>query len=367
MKILILTPWYPDEQNPNHGIFIRDQAVALAREHTVYVLSSKVDYHAFGLSSWKMRVAREGPLSESRLVVKKSLPVFNQFNYFWITIRESRAIVRSMAPDVIYSNIGYPGAFWGWCLSRLTGVRWVFSEHTLLHNNFRSVFHRWMTISFVRRADAVITVSRHSAAMIQKYTGRDAVVVPNIIRFDLFREIHPVPGPKVHIGFLGSSFFRKKGLNLLLRSLSGVTADFVLHIGGNDPELDMYRKQAEELGLASRCIWHGAVVHSEVPAFMARLNFFVSASVFESFGMAIAEAMACGLPVVSTCSGGPADFVHEGNGILVPNQDHLALRAALQRMLVSWSTYDRQRIRGEVVERFSAQSFVAKVLPVLHG
>ncbi len=51
MKILFLTPWYPDEQFVNHGIFVRDQAVAVNEQNEVWVISSKVDYTRFGFLS----------------------------------------------------------------------------------------------------------------------------------------------------------------------------------------------------------------------------------------------------------------------------------------------------------------------------
>ena len=377
MKILFLTPWYPDAALPNHGIFIKDQALALSKvnsktsdtidgQHEVHVISAKVNYQSFGFFSFTTTTEQHGNLTETRLVIKRSLPIFNQLNFFWCLLKVSGKIASSFKPDLIHSNIGFPGAYWGWRLSKKTDRPWVLSEHTLLHNNFRSLFHKWMTVRFLQKANAVITVSRHSAAIIKNITGYQAQVIPNIIRFDLFSTIHPAPALPVQIGFLGSHFFKKKGLDVLLKALSTIQQDYMLHIGGNDPDLKTYQELTVHYGIDQKCVWHGAVAREQVPLFFSRLHFFVSASRFESFGMAIAEAMACGLPVVSTESGGPTDFVTDSNGVLIPVNDPDALKSALERMMDRWSQYDRELIRKSVITRFN-QETIARELEAIYA
>ena len=357
MKILFLTPWYPDEKLPNHGIFIQDQATALAANNQVQVISSKVDYTGFGFFSKKIIVNRNGNLTEKKLTIKRSLPLFNQINYFYCTISESLKTCKEFNPDVIHSNIGYPGAFWGWCVSLLTKKPWILSEHTLLNNNFRSPVHRWFTIHFLQKANAVVTVSNYSAGIIKKNTGIKAIVIPNIIRFDLFKEKKLSTKPEVHIGFLGSGFFEKKGLMTLLTALSKINANYILHIGGNDPKRNFYEMHAKSLGIENKCLWHGEILRNQVPEFMDRLDFFVNCSLFESFGMAIAEAMSCGLPVVCTSNGGPADFINETNGILVPAGDDASLSQALLKMINHYGDYDSKIIREQVKVKFSESPF----------
>ncbi|MFM7329705.1 MAG: glycosyltransferase, partial [Bacteroidota bacterium] len=82
----------------------------------------------------------------------------------------------------------------------------------------------------------------------------------------------------------------------------------------------------------------------------------VSASRFESFGVAIAEALACGLPVVSTDSGGPADFIGDQDGTLVPLEDSGGLRYSIVSMMEKFRSFDREAMRARVVERFSSSA-----------
>jgi glycosyltransferase involved in cell wall biosynthesis len=366
VKILFLTPWYPDAEQPGHGIFIRDQVRAIvAGGHEVRVIKVKVDYSRSGLLSYKKEMISDGAVAETHLNIASSFPVFNQVNFFVICFLQSIRVVRSFRPDIIHGNIGYPGAFWSWITAKYCKLPVVLTEHTLLHNNFRSKIHKWFTIKFIRKIDQVITVSKHSASIIEKWTGVRPVVIPNIVDLTLFQGIHSFPDAEiVNIGFLGNGF-KKKGLDTLFRSLAGIDLPFRLIIGGIDlKEYQAFRDMANEPGLKDKVEFIGFVPRHEVAAFMSRLHFFVSPSVFESFGVAIAEAMACGLPVVCTDSGGPGDFVNKENGVLVPVGDSDALRNALVTMFRKYAGYDREAIRLSIVSRFSANRIAAEITGV---
>src|SRR5688572_8973438 len=121
MNILFLTPWYPDEINSFHGIFIRDQAVALKQQHEVLVISSKIDYKRFGFLSSNIAENEFHGVKEFRIRIKKSFLIFNQLNYFILSVWHTWRITRSFKPDIIHGNIGYPGSFWSWCISKILG------------------------------------------------------------------------------------------------------------------------------------------------------------------------------------------------------------------------------------------------------
>ena len=359
MKILFLTPWYPDEKNPNHGIFIRDQAIALSSQHEVIVISSKIDYTKFGLKTFDVKQSSFQNVKEYRLVVNRSLPIYNQLNYFLISTQVAAEVAKQWKPDIIHGNIGYPGTFWSWLVSKRVGKPFIITEHTFIYNNFRSVVHKKLMLFALRKASTVITVSTSAAKEIKKYVNRHIEVVPNIVDVDNY-SIAPYPQSPTVIGFLGS-MSAKKGLDVLLRALSKTDKDFILHIGGGGTMFDTYKKLAKDLGIFSKCRFFGFIKPTDVPAFMNQLHFFVNTSLFESFGIAIVEAMVSGLSVVCYDNGGPSDFVDEANGVLVKNQDEEKLLNAIEWMTENYQTYDREKIRASVVERFSAKAFVMKM------
>ena len=86
-------------------------------------------------------------------------------------------------------------------------------------------------------------------------------------------------------------------------------------------------------GLGDRVAVLGAVQSDRIIELYLASDVFVLASRFESYGMALAEAIAHGLPVVSTTAGAIPDTVPEGTGLLVPPDDVGALAQALRRLI----------------------------------
>lgn len=362
MKILFLTPWYPDERNPNHGIFVRDQALAIGRNHEVWVVSSKIDYSGFGFSSLSRNDSQFQGLKESRITLKRSLPVFNQFNYFLRSARETFKIAREFNPDIIHGNIGYPGAFWSWVMSRLLKVPFIVTEHTRIINNFRSVIHRKLTLFGFRRAGRIIAVSAWHADELFTFVGKRPEVIPNVINFEKFPKITVLPDTtEFQIGFLGGMNTPVKGLDILLQAASTLTGRFKLHIGGKGDLLEQYKTLAKGLNVYDKCIFYGAVPHEQVSLFMEKLHFFVSASRSETFGIAMVEALVCGLPVVATNSGGPGEYITPENGVIVPVENAEKLREGISGIMKNFAGYNQHQIRKQVKEKFSTEDFLQKI------
>lgn len=95
-------------------------------------------------------------------------------------------------------------------------------------------------------------------------------------------------------------------------------------------------------GLGPRVDVLGAVTDEKVSALYADADVFVLASRFEGYGMAYAEALAHGLPVIGTTGGATPETVPPDAGILVPPGDAAALAAALRRLIADRS--ERQRL-----------------------
>jgi L-malate glycosyltransferase len=361
MKVLILTPWYPHERNSSSGVFIKSQAKALSKRHEVTVVFATVDYATFSFSSSHSYVSVDNLINEYRIIVNKSILLFNQLNYLVIIILKSWRIAKSFRPDVIHAHVGYPTAFWAWSLAKLMGVPFVLTEHTRPVNSFRSFIHKRLTIFGMKRADALVAVSNMLSREIKEYVSRPVVVVPNVVETKQFSVSDFPKSEVIQIGFLGTLNKPVKGLDILLKACQKLKVDFTLHIGGRGVLLEEYKRLSVELGISSKCKFYGFVPVAEVPHFMSRLHFFVCSSRSETFCVALAEAIASGRPVVSTKCGGPEDFVNASNGILVNVEDVDSLLIGIEQLMGTYQNFDRLKINKEMSDLFSGDRFVEKV------
>ena len=130
----------------------------------------------------------------------------------------------------------------------------------------------------------------------------------------------------------------RKGYDVLVRALGGLdNLDWRLTIAGStDREpatADRLRGLIDETRLGSRIALAGAVGDEELAGLYDAADVFVSSSLFEGYGMVLAEAMARGLPLVASTGGAAAATVPDGAGLKVPPGDVAALRDALRRVI----------------------------------
>ena len=164
-------------------------------------------------------------------------------------------------------------------------------------------------------------------------------------------------------------FAPQKAHDVLLRALARVDDPSVrLLLVGDDPFGDGRRKAeavARELALGDRAVFAG--IRRDVPQLLAASDAFVMASLWEGLGLVFLEAMAAGLPVVSTRVSAVPEVVVEGEtGLLVPPSDADALAAAMRALAADPALRAKLGAagRGRVRERFGLDRMVDETLAV---
>lgn len=123
----------------------------------------------------------------------------------------------------------------------------------------------------------------------------------------------------------------QKGHATLLEAAAQVP-DAVFVLAGDGPEREPLEALAQRLGVADRVRFLGR--REDVPELLAACDLFALPSLYEGSSLAVLEAMAAGIPIVSSAIGGTDELMEDGrSGLLVPPGDAEALAAALRRAL----------------------------------
>jgi glycosyltransferase involved in cell wall biosynthesis len=143
----------------------------------------------------------------------------------------------------------------------------------------------------------------------------------------------------------------RKGYDVLVAALAEVSdLSWRLTVAGaRDRSSETVRGLEDDiarLGLAERISFIGAVTPERLLRHYAAADLFVLASRFEGYGMAFAEAIAHGVPVVGTTAGAIPDTVPAGAGVLAPPDDAAALSAILRRLIESAPERERLAARA---------------------
>jgi glycosyltransferase involved in cell wall biosynthesis len=191
---------------------------------------------------------------------------------------------------------------------------------------------------------SLATVSQRSADLLKRYFGRqDVRVIPNGVDTREF-------SPSARLGhrtearlkrnfrdselvllFIGNDW-RVKGLPAVLKAMAA-TPGLPLHllVVGDDLR-GPYQEMAKSLGILERCRWESTC--SDVVDLYAAADVYVSPSLEDSFGMPVAEAMACGLPVITSVFAGVSGLMrNEVDGFVLEDpRDTQALQVLLERL-----------------------------------
>lgn len=140
-----------------------------------------------------------------------------------------------------------------------------------------------------------------------------------------------------------SRLIPRKGIRYLILAMKAIARerkDAALTIVGDGPELGRLKRLADSLGISSKVIFLGYVSHGSLPAVYRKADIFILPSLHEGMSNTVLEAMASGLPVVTTDTGGTKELI-SGNGIVVTKKSADDLSKAIlailsDRKMMAW-------------------------------
>jgi UDP-glucose:(heptosyl)LPS alpha-1,3-glucosyltransferase len=187
-------------------------------------------------------------------------------------------------------------------------------------------------------------------------------VIHNGVDCDNFRP-RPERRDRFVLLFVGSGF-RGKGLEYCVRALAQLPAHVELRVAGKGKP-GAYMRLARRLGVATRLSFAGMV--SDMPALYATGDLLVLPAVYESFANVCLEAMACGLPVVTSRINGASEVIEAGrNGAIVEEPANVPALAAAIRQFLHRAAWEKASVAArQTAERLPFSLNVERTLAVI--
>lgn len=373
MKIFVVSRGVPSAGDPQWGSFEWDQVRALRQcGHEVCVLSvetrKKSKFRTFRLESDVVDGINHynavcGPIGALKYLNDKAY--ISALSFFWKRLYE-HVVSREGKPDIIYAHYSHIIAM----VAKMSGkinVPIVGMEHWSELGKpvvKPSILKR--SKSSYRNIDRLLVVSSALQNNIKRLVGVDSVIVPNMVGKEFYYS--PVTRDNSSVEFISTgNLLPIKCMDLIIQAFSIIKDriyDWRLTIVGSGPEFTKLQNLIDENGLSDKIQLVGRKTREEIVKLLNSSDVYILASSSETFGVAGAEAIACGVPVISTDCGGPSDFVTETNGIVVPVNDVTKLSEAILYMYDNHSRFNRKTISEAYRKKFSTEAIAAKLTDI---
>ena len=308
----------------------------------------------------------------------------NRYDAFRLIFELSR-IIRNEKPGIILSVESYANqlAVMAKYIARyrvpLCISERIETKNFLSDMNLKKIREFLLKLTY-RRADRIIAVSKKVKESLYSHYGinpNKIEVIYNPIDIDRIQHLaseditYPWFNDEEPVLITVGRLHKQKDHKTLISAFSKVlkmTHNVRLVIIGEGSERARLEKIIQELNLNDRIVLLG---YQENPyKFMAKADIFILSSRYEGFPNVILEAMACGLPVISTdCPSGPGEIITHGvNGLLVPVGDADKLAEAMLKLLDDKELRERLSLQGQSrVKDFEVGKIINQYERVLHN
>ncbi len=251
-------------------------------------------------------------------------------------------------------------------------LRNVIERAPSFYRKFRGVmFYPTLMQSFVsKRLDHIITVSEDSKRMNHADFGiplEMQSVVYNGIDRNIFKPVK-IKKNKKDIIFVGNIEDGKKGFVYLLKAMTLIKSDVrLVVVDGGAPHRIVTNRLIDKLKLRDKIYFAGTASIEDLVKLYSQSAIAVVPSVYEGFGLPAGEAMACGVPVVSSDGGALPEVVGDA-GVVVPARDHIALAEAIDTLINDEKLMKKFSKAGlERIEKLFSWESAVKQMVELYG
>ncbi len=380
VQALWLTSWYPNKLDALNGDFIQRHARATSKFCTVHVIHLEADKQNVVTQISEVSVSKKGNLTEVIVLYKlfRHIPFAGKFfsylrysSLFKKYIKEY--IQQHGKPDIVHVHIPMKAGLLALWIKKKYHIPYIVTEHWAIYNNkapdaflTRNFVFKYLTKKILKQAALFTPVSGDLGKAVKNMViNIPFTVIPNVADTTLFYyDRSSKRSNDVFVFFHASTLKYQKNPEGILRTykqFADIYPKSKLIIAG--PAENLLRQYASSLAISpSNIEFTGWLTYDEVAGKMKLFDAFVMFSRYENLPCVIIEALCCGLPVISTDTGGIKEVINNSNGILVNMEDEKALLAAMIQVYKHKAEINRSIISEKAISEFSYDVIGKKIV-----
>ena len=375
LHVLVISTWYPQGKDALIGIYHKQFCESLA-QNGIKVNMLHVDRQAISLIGrypfMKKEYSRQenGYTTYFQRMLNLSRVSFDlqMRNYVKALEKLYRRYEKLHGkPHILHAQVTTPAGYAACVLGKKIGVPVVITEHASYFERFFSG-QEGKYGRFAASAAARITcVSGYMKDIYAEKHGISAQVLPNIVDCSAFAGPKQ-PGDGVLRFTTVSALRPQKQIDLAARALkllrdTNALPPFRYTVVGDGDQKQRYMQAVEEMGMQDCVEFVGRKSREEIARILSSTDILLIASTVETFGIPAVEALAAGVPVVSTKCRGPEGFLTADCSELCDPEDAESMAQAILRMYERLGELDEGGIRA-VATQFDGPSVAAQAAAI---
>lgn len=369
-RIVVFSTLFPSPAQPNAGIFIRERMFRVGEKIPIVVVAPTPWFPFQGaLRRWRPHFRPETPVYEKKMGIEVfrprffSIPGFFKFldGFFMAfgSLRTMRKLKATFKFNLIDAHFGYPDGYAATLLGRRFKVPVTITLRGTEVPHAKEKLRRVFLVKALKKATCLFSVSgslkKHAVKL--GIAANKIRVVGNGIDLEKFYPVERKPARKelaisdtTKVLITVGAIVERKGFHRVLEILPMLLKKhpdlLYLAVGGATAEGDLTQRlqqQVKDLHLEDFVLFLGPRPPDKLKSILSAADLFVLPTSNEGWANVLLEAMACGLPIVTTDVGGNAEVVCRPElGLIVPFGDAERLLQAVDQALTQ--KWERQHI-----------------------
>lgn len=389
-RILIIPSWYPTLKRPLNGSFFQEQAWFLFGKDDLDIQVLYGEKRSFPFLGWiwifiKSWFKRTWPISKEKVLqdpiayefefpANRRVPdVFQTYLEQRLYWKAYQSLIRTgWKPDLIHAQSGMDAGIYAHHISKKTGMPFLIIEHQVFVFHYYSKHRSTLIMDAFKAAKRTAAVSNDELRQVMmNQPACNPEVIWNLVDEDRYSiELGKRNKEFTVVTILNSLPIKGaveflEAMALLLQSDPSIR--YIMIGKGADAKSphaseNLFIHKSRDLGINEKGEFLPFVPREQISDVLNRAHVFVSPSIQEPHGIAVREAMMCGLPVVSTANGGVEDSITLESGLIVPVRDPEALADAILQIKSNYSKYDPKVIRELAIVQCGREAFLRSML-----